>query len=146
MAANDPLPDHDHTARYCQPTHCPGGVPSGTAFRSRPGRNETYLSVNWLELLNQPSIAEALVQVRARFAAKNYEVRPNGRFAIARVAEMVEHVRSNTKDGRAIWATHYPADADDSHAGINGYLGGADEDLIADLLAEIFSDVHPAVV
>jgi hypothetical protein len=64
----DKIPDRHNIARYCRPTHAPGGQIQATAFMLRAG--EESLSVNWLEFLNCLSRDSEIAALRNIYSAK----------------------------------------------------------------------------
>jgi len=67
----------------------------------------------------------------------------NGRLAVLHLQTVIDHVRSNAPDARTLIARHEPdLPPDPSHSGIYGYT--ADDDLIADLIAQAVQKVHRA--
>jgi hypothetical protein len=76
---------------------------------------------------------------------KNMRLSANGRLAVLHLQTVIDHVRSNTPDARTLAAHHEPIlPSDPSHSGIYGHT--ADDDLIADLIAEAVQEVHNARV
>ena len=107
-----------------------------------PKQDEEYLSVNWLEYFGETDLGAAVERVREVFRSKNYQVRPNGRFAVLNVGAAKTAVREGV--GQSLHINHLPVD-DESHSGIFGY---ASEDLaVAVELAALVThqDVQPAV-
>jgi hypothetical protein len=66
----------------------------------------------------------------------------NGRLAVLHLQTLIDHVRSSTPDARTLTVHHEPEPADPTHAGIYGYT--ADDQLIADLIAQVVKEVHKA--
>ena len=129
---DDPIPDEDHVARYCSPARVEDGVPLAAAFRMRP--TERYLSVNWLEYWESPSMSEALDLVKRDFALR---ISGAGRFAVLNVSDAKETIE---------WATHRPASVTHqptvrmrSHAGVFGYSSD-DLAVAAELAASVSRD------
>lgn len=80
------IPDEDHVAHYCSPDRAIGGLPSGNAFALREDRGETYLSVDWLEILDPGSITAAIERLRP-IVAHRIRVKRDGRLAVLNVGE-----------------------------------------------------------
>ena len=139
----DAVPDPEHVARYCggASVHEDGSV-DGSAFRLRDHRGETFLSVNWLELLDPSDRYRQLTALRQTYQAKNFNLRPAARFAVLQVGEVRTHVRDGSRDSRELQVLHQPEPDDSSHCGIFGLR--AEDDVIADLIAETVHEIHPA--
>ena len=107
MTADESLPASDHAARYCKPRHLQGGL-KGHAFFLRSNKNETDLSVNWLEYFSGTR-KEQLAQV-----AKDCPLRMSekGKFALLPVSRAMEN---------QLTIKHKPTPTNASHAGIFGY-------------------------
>jgi len=121
-----PLPDQDHIARYCKPkTLNENGRPSRTAFMLKP--DEDYLSVNWLEYFGEIEREEQLNKIRRHI-----------QLSLASTLKHV-HINSGMID---VSVLHEPTSEDPSHSGIHGY--GYEDDLIADLIAEVVLEIYPA--
>jgi len=142
----DPVPDTDHVARYCGgSTIHPDGTVDGSAFRLRKqeGEWENYLSVNWLELLDLPNLQVEIAALQQLFAKKFKKVGATARFATLNCGEVRTHVRSETGDTRELHVRPEPERPHDpSHSGIYGLR--PDDDLIADLIAEVVQETYPA--
>ncbi len=111
------------------------------AFSLRQG--EEHLSVNWLEYFDETDLNAAVERVREVFRSKDFQVRPNGRFAVLNVGVVKTAIHEVV--GRRLDIDHLPLSDDKSHAGILGY---ASEDLAVavELAALVTSqDVHPAI-
>lgn len=116
-------------------------MPMVNAFGLRQG--EDHLSVNWLEYFDETELNAAVERVREVFRSKDFQVRPNGRFAVMNVGAVKTAVHEAV--GRTLNIDHLPLSDDPSHAGILGY---SSEDLAVtvELAALVTSqDVHPAV-
>ena len=138
----DPLPDDDHAARYCKPSVVDSdGLPMASAFE--PRRDESYLSINWLEYFGAPEPAAAVQHVRAVFRDKGYKLRSAGRFAVINVGSAKDAVHEGA--GKTLRIDHLPLNDDQSHAGIFGYTTD-DLALAVELKALVSRQaVHPAV-
>ena len=140
--SDPPLPDGDHTSRYCKPTVIDdNGLPMTSAFELKNGEN--YLSTNWLEYFNERDLSSAVQCVRDAFCKKNYNLRPNGRFAVLNVSAAKTAILEAT--GKTLYIDHLPLNDDQSHAGIFGYT--ANDLLVAVELKALVrdQDVHLAV-
>jgi hypothetical protein len=142
----DPVPDPHHVARYCGGAAVnEDGSPNGTAFRLRlrNGTPEQFLSVNWLEHLGLGSREAELSELRRVWRGKPLHLGATARIAVLNVGELCRHAAAGSPDGRVLSVLHEPEVPDDpSHSGIYGL--GLDDDLIADLLAEIVCEHYPA--
>jgi hypothetical protein len=135
------IPGTDHVCRLCGASRCDDGQPLGAAFMPKPG--ETYLSTNWLEWTAAPSRAEQLSIIRQHLTNKGMRLPANGRLAVIHLQTVIDYVVSGTPDARTLAAHHEPClPSDPSHAGIYGYA--ADDQLIADLIAQVVKEVHKA--
>ena len=148
LMSGEEIPDPDHVARHCSVTKMKqDGTVSGAAFRLRAGK-DVSLSVNWLEFLHPDERGLQLAALRDAFRAKGFELRPTARFAVLNAGELRRHVRQQSGDGRVLKVQHEPLSKatdgidDPSHAGISGY--GADDDIIADLIAQAVEEVYAA--
>jgi hypothetical protein len=142
---DDLLPDADHVARYCGgATLDEEGRVTGNAFRlrTRGGVPETYLSVNWLELLSGANRVAQIEALRAAFAGKAFKVGSTAKFAVHQVGELCEYVRSQSPDRRQLHVLHAPEPDDESHAALHGLQ--LDDELIAELIAEVVQESFPA--
>ena len=140
---DEPLPDDDHISRYCSPSAVDErGLPLSAAFK--PKQREGYLSVNWLEYFGETDLDAAVERVREVFRSKNYQVRPNGRFAVLNVAAAKTAVQEGV--GTSLCINHLPLHDDESHSGILGY-DSHDLAVAVELRALVsHQDVHPAVL
>jgi len=103
---------------------------------------DEYLSTNWLEYAGAQFRADQLAIIRQHLTNKGMKLTAHGRLAVLHLQTMVDYVRSNAPDARTLTAHHEPEDLDPSHSGIYGY--SADDDLIADLIAQVVQEVHQA--
>ena len=108
-------------------------------FTLRSG--EDHLSVNWLERLHEPDLGVAIDRVRTVFRAKDYSVKPHGRFAVLNVGAVKAAVSDTVN--RTARVQHLPLDNDESHSGILGYT--ADDLVVAVAIKELVrrENVHP---
>lgn len=134
------IPGTDHVCRLCGATKCDEGRPVGAAFMPRP--RDLYLSTNWLESTGAATRGEQLATIRQHLTNKGMSLLANARLAVLHLQTVIDHVRFNAPDGRTLAAHHEREPSDPSHAGIYGYT--ADDDLIADLIAQVVHEVHKA--
>ncbi len=136
----DALPQQDHVSRYCKGTACTeDGQVTGAAFQLR--QNEEYLSVNWLEYLQQPHREEEIREIR-RILSSKLALGHSARIAVLNVGQTISFVRAESPDGRNLRILHDPKQNDPSHSGI--YDLRHDDDLIAELMAEVVREIYPA--
>jgi hypothetical protein len=135
------IPGTDHVCRLCGASKCDeDGRPVGDAFMLRTG--EAYLSTNWLEGTASPTRGDQLMIVRRHLADKRMKLSAHARLAVLHLQTVIDHVRSWSPDARGISAHHEPEPLDPSHAGLYGYT--ADDQLIADLIAQVVGEVYKA--
>ncbi|MGH6920377.1 MAG: hypothetical protein ACREJ0_22050 [Geminicoccaceae bacterium] len=103
---------------------------------------DAYLSTNWLERTGTRSRADRLAVVRRHLTDKGLKLSANARLAVRHLQTVIDHVRSLSPDGRTVAAHHEPEPFDPSHSGLYGYT--ADDQLIADLIAQVVGEVHKA--
>jgi len=104
---------------------------------------DEYLSTNWLECTGAQSQADQLSIIRQHLINKGRKLTAHGRLGVLHLQTVIDHVRSSTPDARTLAAHHEPIlPSDPSHSGIYGYT--ADDDLIADLIAQVVQVVHKA--
>ena len=114
----------------------------GSAFFLRS--DDEYLSVNWLESTGRQSRLEQLEIVRNHFTAKDMTLAKSACLAVLHLQSVFDHVESETLDSRRLNAHHEPdLPQDPSHAGIYDYTFD-ENDLIADLIAQVILEIHPA--
>ena len=131
----DQLPDDDHIVRYVKPSFMLNEKVTGDVFELR--NNETGLSVNWLESIDDVDDYSRLNQIRhlSRLTLKR-----NGRFAQLNVGDTIRRVLEHSLE---IGIVEAPLDAtkffeaDCSHAEILGLpqTGSHESELIGDLIA-----------
>ena len=111
------------------------------AFELRP--SEDYLSVNWLEFLDDSDLKAAVAQVRTVFREKGYTVKPNGRFVALGVGEVKAAVAAITGTARV---ERRRLDDDESHCGVFGYT--TDDFAVAVEIAALVDPacVYPAII
>ncbi|MBW1982515.1 MAG: hypothetical protein JRJ12_14985 [Deltaproteobacteria bacterium] len=132
-----PLPDQDHVARYCKPkTLGEDGRPSRTSFMLKAAEN--YLSVNWLEYFGSIKREDQLNKIRQHI---QLSLASTGKFAVLNVGATLKHIHTSSRMTH-VTILHEPTSSDPSHSGIHGY--GHEDDLIADLIAEVVLETYPA--
>ncbi len=94
------------------------------------------MSVNWLEFLGLSGRAEQISEVRRALQAGGLTIKVSGKIAVGNVGQMIEAVGNE----RGISVKHEPLAHDPSHSGI--FNLGPDDDLIADLIAEVFTETY----
>ena len=132
----DQLPDDDHVVRYVKPSFLLNETVSGDAFELRI--NETGLSVNWLEIIDDVDDHARLNQIRCLSRLK---LNRNGRFARLNVGDTIRRVLEHALE---IGIVEAPLDAfknfeaDYSHAEFLGLpqTGSHESELIGDLIAK----------
>jgi hypothetical protein len=135
------IPGTDHVCRLCGATKCDeSGRPVGDAFMLRPA--DAYLSTNWLECTGAATPADQIAIIRRHLTDKGMKLPTNACLAVLHLQTVIDHVRSWSTDARAITARHEPEPLDPSHSGLYGYT--AEDQLIADLIAQVISEVHRA--
>src|SRR5690606_21147980 len=130
----------DHVCRLCGQTKCSDGQPLGVAFLPRP--DDKYLSTNWLEWTGEASRTDQLRIIRQHLTDKGMNLPANGCLAVLHVQTVIDHVRSRASDARVLAVHHEPERLDPSHSGVYGYT--AEDQLIADLIAQVVQEVHKA--
>ena len=134
------IPDSDHVGRYCKASTVENGEISATAFMMR--ETEEYLSVNWLEELKRPSRASQIRDLQEVYN-KKLKVGARARIAILNVGTLRSKVQRESPDSRLLRVLHEPDEPDDpSHAGIYEILH--DDEMIAELIAQVVLENHPA--
>jgi hypothetical protein len=134
------IPDSDHVGRYCKASTVENGEISATAFMMR--ETEEYLSVNWLEELKRPSRASQIRDLQEVYN-KKLKVGATARIAILNVGTLRSKVQRESPDSRLLRVLHEPEEPDDpSHAGI--YEIPHDDEIIAELIAQVVLENHPA--
>lgn len=135
----DPVPDPDHVARYCGGVHInEDGSVNGAAFRLRPG--EQSLSINWLEFLNLLTRDDEAREIRWVLSTK-LRLGATAKIAVLNVGQLRGYVASESPDKRNLRILHEPEPDNPSHSGI--FNLSPDDDLIADLVADIIQETYP---
>lgn len=135
----DVIPDPDHVARYCGASTVDEGKIQATAFMVR--ERDAYLSVNWLEALGRHERAAQVRDLRALYG-KKLKVGAKARIAILNVGAVRSKVETESPDGRQLRVLHEPEPDDPSHSGVYGIPH--DDDLAAELIAQVVLEDHPA--
>jgi len=131
------LPFHDCTGRYCPGSKISeDGRVSPTAFHLRPG--ESYLSVEWLEFLNQPTRTDEIRKV-VKILSTKLRVGASAQIAVTNVGGVCRHVVESL--GIQIRFLNEPEPDDPAHSGIHDT--DQDEMLIAELIVEKIVEAHP---
>ena len=130
------LPSKDHTARYCPPSKIlEDGSVSAIAFYLRPG--EPYVSVEWLECLNQPTRHQEIRAVVGILAQK-LSLKGTAGIAVTHIRDVCDYVSETS--GFKIRFVYEPESNDPAHSGIYGT--DQDEMMIAELIAEKVTEMH----
>jgi hypothetical protein len=132
------IPDSDHVARYCKASTVENGEISAAAFMVR--KTEEYLSVNWLEEINRSDRTTQISELQSLYATK-LRVRAAARIAVLNVGGLRAKVQRESPDNRLLRVLHEPESGDPSHAGI--YDIPYDDDIIAELIAQVVLENHP---
>ena len=137
----DPVPIHNHISRCCFASKCTEeGQVTGAAFQLREGVDK-YLSVNWLEYLQQANRQEEIQEVR-RVLNSKLRLTANAKIAVLNVGDILDHVRTNSPDNRNLNVLHEPIEDDPSHSGIYGFK--YEDPMIGDLIAQVVQETYPA--
>jgi len=118
------IEDHHFIARYCKASVIRQGLPSSDAFYLR--KNESYLSVNWLEYFGELTKSQAIEYVRQAFLDKGYRIRLSGRFVSLQISQVKNIISRHSHQPASI--VHLPGKRDPSHCGVYGYTGHAATD------------------
>jgi hypothetical protein len=143
------IPDKDHVARYCKPqTFDDDNKPTFAAFLLRvdkeTGKQEDYLSVNWLESLSGSTEAERVASVRAEVRARNlYKPAKTGQYAVLNVGDTRNLVHARSADARWVRILQEVQGFPYFHAGIHDTAN--DEEKIATIIFASVKGHHPAV-
>ncbi len=135
----EPLPDCDHVARYCARKYS-SEIESVTPGAFMLRKDESYLSVQWLEYLKKDERQKEIAEVRKIFG-KHLIIKPRDKIAVLNVAKTCDHVARES--GYNLRFLHQPGVDSDAHSGIFGTA--QDEELIAELIKEIIEELHSAL-
>ena len=134
------IPEQNHVSRYCSATRCTeSGEVTGAAFQLHP--QHVFLSVNWLEFLQLLSRDEEVNEIRKVLSSK-LRLGTGSKIAVLNVGELLKSVRIKSPDGKKLSVLHEPEEIDPSHSGVYGF--SSDDDMIADLIAQVVSETYPA--
>ncbi len=140
---DEPVPPDHHVSRYCRGGSLLNGEVTGASFFLKD--DEEYLSVNWLEFLGLDNRDGEIEEVR-RVLATKLTLGSTAILAVLNVGDTQDHVRQNSQDDRDLRVLHRPDEPPDkpdpSHSGI--FDTKRDEQLIAELIAEIVIDTYAA--
>jgi hypothetical protein len=137
------IANENHLARYCKPSSFDEGELTVAAFLLRREISETYLSVNWLELLTGKDQPARLMTLRAEIAKAAYKISKNGRYAILNVGSTRELIHERTPDQRWVRVTQETEDFPYYHAGIHDTA--TDEMLAAQAIVDSVVSLEPAI-
>lgn len=141
MSWNDPIPLTDHVARKFtkKQYHDELKIVDHTAFRLRHDRDETELSVSWLEFYEGGQL-DQLTRIYRDLTIVYPSIRNiNNRLGILNAGETIEHVYTKSKIKKKIRILSKPNDKNPSHHGMYDIL--PEEDLVATLLGECVKDI-----
>ena len=119
----DTVPNDHHVARLCGGSHIrEDGTIAPTAFKPRAG--ETYLSVNWLELLRLPDRDTEIAEIRRMLGTKR-KIGSTARLAMLNVGQVRDVVRRESTNHIELAVRHETEmepgrTSDPSHSGIYG--------------------------
>ena len=133
------IPDSDHVARYCKASSIANSEILATAFMLRV--TDEYLSVNWLEELSHSDRDNQIADLQELYARK-LRVGAKARIAILNVGIIRDKVERDSLDRRALRVLHDPEPDDPSHTGI--YDIPYDDEIVAELIAQVLLEHHPA--
>jgi hypothetical protein len=133
------VPDTDHVGRYCKASTVENGEISAAAFMV--GKTEEYLSVNWLEEINRSDRTTQISELQSLYATK-LRVGAAARIAVLNVGSVRAKVQRDSPDNRLLRVLHEPESDDPSHAGI--YDIPYDDDIVAELIAQVILETHAA--
>ena len=127
----------DHTARYCPGSKLTedGGI-APTAFHLR--KEESYLSVEWLEYLDQPSRPDEIKEV-INMLSQKLHLGASAKIATLNVGTVCQYVQDVSMF--SIRFLHEPESNDPAHSGIHDT--DQDEMMIGELIAEKVENNYP---
>jgi len=143
---DDKIPDEHHVVRHCRGSHVlASGRVVGAAFLLRQampdGRPEDYASVNWREYYRSLDGASQLAEVRKELSAQR-AISKSSKLVELNIGRTCVNVAAKSPDGCQLQLRHLPLERSPSHAGIYGYT--PEDELIADLIAQTVTAIHPA--
>ena len=136
------VPDEDHVSRYCGAGKLgTDNLPMPAAFYPRKG--ESYLSVNWLEILDPEDRGAAIRQVRECLLNNGFGIGRGAKFVSLEVGAIKANLGALSNGNSEV--THQSCEDNPSHSGIFG-IPQAAETLAAAALSVLVSprDVFPA--
>ena len=138
------IPDDDHIARYCPQSKMSedGDRPLPSAFLLRKQKNESYLSVNWLEILG-PDRPKQLTAVNKIISNKGFIFKKKDSFSVLNVGFTINYVENYTPDKRKLKISHQPKHNDKSYSGIFNTNHSSNELVVATAISESVKEVHP---
>lgn len=145
----DPIPETDTITRYCSYNRISEltGKPSGAAFKLRSRDMESanpHISVNWLEYFDTKDKQGQIREIR-NILSKKMKVGSNAKLALLNVGALNKHFRNSDYNPRILhWPDNTETYTDPSHAGIFDIEN--DPDIIADMLAQVESEILPAKI
>ncbi len=134
------LPDSDDVVHYVRPSDIrPDGSLKSGAFSLR--KNETELSVNWIEYWHNAGYKNPMREIRAHFGLTT---RPNGSFAQFNVGRSKESI---VQEWQPVRFVHAQTAGDPSHSEIKPYPvhRSPAESLVSSLIAGCVTELHSAV-
>ena len=134
---DDIIPDEDHIARYCGFGDLnEDGEVGPSAFMLKAKDVDKGLSVDWLEFLNCSSRDDEIIEMRKIYSTR-LTVGAKAKIAILNVGNVRHKVRAKSPDNRELKVLHDPGTLEgyQSHSGI--YNLKQDDELIAELLAQV---------
>ncbi len=139
---DEKIPDQDHIARLCNPSHIQEGQIQASAFMLKEDRDEKTLSVNWLEFLKCPNRESEITGIRTIYSLKFNRVGAKAKIAILNIGEVCNIVLTESNDGRILEVLHAPELDDPTHSEI--YNLRVHDDFIAELILETISESYLA--
>ena len=135
---DDALPCGDHVARFCKRKYITesGNVGPG-AFMLK--KDESYLSVQWIEILGKQNHQEEIDEVKEIFS-RHLKIRPPAKIVVLNVGKTCDHVMR--KSAYIIRVLHQPEQFDGAHSGI--FDTNQDHEKIAELIKQTILEMHPA--
>ena len=103
---------------------------------------ESYLSVDWLNILDSHSRQSQIEKVREILSSR-LTINNSAQLAVLCISSMRDYVSQNTIDNRKLEVLHHPEGFEQSHSGIHNL--SPDADIIADLIADIIEEIFPAI-
>ncbi len=133
------LPEQHHITRYCKFTSLSeDGHPTGDSFL--PRASDEALSVYCLEFSGHADRQSQLTQVRQE---TRLTLKRSAKFAVLNIGHMLCHVHSSESHDRTLTVKHKPENGEPAHSGVYGYTH--EDDMVAELIAEVVEETHPAV-